>query len=88
MRSERWQVHMCIMRALAEDEDKADREERRLDLALLDAITWPEYVWEWLRLVGELPPDWPPDSHRQPTRHLYGRAMHSHIDWISAVGGR
>lgn len=49
-----WQVHICMMRLLAEDEDRADRAERSLDLALLDAVTWPEFVWDWLRLVGEL----------------------------------
>ena len=43
------------MRLLAEDEDKADREERRLDLSMLDVITWPEFVWDWLRLVGGTP---------------------------------
>ena len=43
---------MCIIRLLAEDESRADREHRRIDLALLDAVTWPEFVWEWLRLVG------------------------------------
>lgn len=43
------------MRLLAEDEDKADREERRLDLSMLDVITWPEFVWDWLRLVGGIP---------------------------------
>ena len=46
------QVFMCIIRLLAEDESRADREHRRIDLALLDAVTWPEFVWEWLRLVG------------------------------------
>ena len=43
---------MCMIRLLAEDESRADRELRRIDLALLDAVTWPEFVWEWLRLVG------------------------------------
>ena len=43
---------MCIIRLLAEDESRADRGHRRIDLALLDAVTWPEFVWEWLRLVG------------------------------------
>ena len=43
---------MCIIRLLAEDESRADRAHRRVDLALLDAVTWPEFVWDWLRLVG------------------------------------
>ena len=43
---------MCIVRLLAEDESRADRAHRRVDLALLDAVTWPEFVWDWLRLVG------------------------------------
>ena len=46
------QVFMCMIRLLAEDESRADRAHRRIDLALLDAVTWPEFVWEWLRLVG------------------------------------
>ena len=44
------------MRLLAEDEDAADRAERSADLSLLDAVTWPEFVWDWLRLVGEPAP--------------------------------
>ena len=28
------------------------RAERELDLELLDAVTWPDYVWEWLRYMG------------------------------------
>lgn len=29
------------------------RVERELDLELLDAVTWPDFVWEWLRYMGE-----------------------------------
>ena len=39
-------------RAQAEDETKAERALRELDLGLLDAVTWPCYVWEWLRDMG------------------------------------
>ena len=42
---------VCILRALAEDENRAQRAEHALDLALLDAITWPDYLWDYLRLV-------------------------------------
>ena len=28
------------------------RAERELDLELLDPVTWPDYVWEWLRYMG------------------------------------
>ncbi len=28
------------------------RGERELDLELLDSVTWPDYVWEWLRYMG------------------------------------
>ena len=28
------------------------RAERELDLELLDSVTWPDYVWEWLRYMG------------------------------------
>ena len=34
-----------------EDETKLERGLRELDVGLLDGITWPEYVWEWLRSV-------------------------------------
>lgn len=61
----RWQVHICIMRLLAEDEDRADRRERSLELALLDAVTWPEFVWDWLRLVGESSPHMLPVFNRE-----------------------
>ena len=33
----------------AEDETKLERGLRELEVGLLDAVTWPEYVWEWLR---------------------------------------
>jgi hypothetical protein len=46
------EVHLSVLRALAVDETPAEREEHALDLALLDAMTWPCYVWEWLRLTG------------------------------------
>ncbi|KAK9815815.1 hypothetical protein WJX72_010117 [[Myrmecia] bisecta] len=36
------ELYICILRALAEDETKAERAERTLDLALLDAVTWPD----------------------------------------------
>ena len=42
---------VCIVRALAEDENKAQRAEHGLDLALLDGVTWPDYLWDYLRLV-------------------------------------
>jgi hypothetical protein len=28
------------------------RAEREMDLELLDSVTWPDYVWEWLRYMG------------------------------------
>jgi DDT domain len=46
------ELHLSLLRALAQDENKAQRAERFLDLEKLDAVTWPAYVWEWLRLVG------------------------------------
>ena len=46
-------AHVCLLRALALDEPKAIRNSRTLDLALLDAVTWPEFVWEWLRDSGD-----------------------------------
>ena len=46
-------LHVCVLRALAMDECKSVRNARTLDLALLDAVTWPEFVWEWLRDAGD-----------------------------------
>lgn len=42
---------VCILRLLAEDENRVQRAEHGLDLALLDAVTWPDYLWDYLRLV-------------------------------------
>jgi len=47
------EVHVCVLRALAFDEVEEEREERKLDLGLLDHITWPCYVWEMLRLTED-----------------------------------
>ena len=47
------QVHVCVLRALAEDENRAQRAQRGLDLALLDAVTWPEFLWDTLRVLGD-----------------------------------
>lgn len=44
---------MSVLRALAIDETPAEREARSLDLALLDNMTWPEYVWEMLKLTED-----------------------------------
>lgn len=46
------EVHVCVLRALAADETPAERAEHALDISLLDAMTWPQYVWELLRLTG------------------------------------
>lgn len=46
------ELFVCILRALAQDENRAQRAARVLDLNLLDHITWPEFLWEWLRLTG------------------------------------
>ena len=37
-----------MIRTLAFDENKAERAQRGLDLGALDAMSWPEYVWEYL----------------------------------------
>ena len=47
------EVHVCLLRLLALDEPRSVRALRTLDLGLLDAITWPPYVWEYLRLRGD-----------------------------------
>ncbi len=47
------EAHVCLLRLLALDEPRGVRADRALDLALLDAVTWPLYVWEYLRLRGD-----------------------------------
>lgn len=46
-------MHVCLLRALAEDENRAERARRAPDLALLDAVTWPEFLWDTLRVLGD-----------------------------------
>lgn len=49
----------CVQRAIASKCDvirvQSMRAERELDLELLDSVTWPDYVWEWLRYMGGQP---------------------------------
>ena len=47
------EVHLCVLRALAVDETPAERAEHALDLQLLDSLSWPVFVWEWLRLTDD-----------------------------------
>ena len=47
------QVHVSLLRALAEDETRAERAQHALDLALLDAVTWPDYLWDFLRIAHD-----------------------------------
>ncbi len=47
------QVHVSLLRALSEDETRAERAEHALDLALLDGVTWPEYLWDFLRIAHD-----------------------------------
>jgi hypothetical protein len=47
------ELHVCLLRALALHETSANRRMRRLDLALLDTTTWPEFVWDWLALMRD-----------------------------------
>ncbi|GFR49140.1 hypothetical protein Agub_g11157, partial [Astrephomene gubernaculifera] len=47
------ELHVCVLRTLASHETSAARRRRLLDLEHLDQVTWPEFVWEWLGLVGE-----------------------------------
>ncbi|KAA6424010.1 MAG: enhancer of isoform C [Trebouxia sp. A1-2] len=42
------ELHICLIRSLAFDENKAERAQRGLDLGCLDSMSWPEYVWEYL----------------------------------------
>ena len=43
-------LQICVIRTLAFDENKAERAQRGLDLGALDAMSWPEYVWEYLHM--------------------------------------
>lgn len=45
------QTMVCMLRALVEDENRAQRAEHGVDLALLDGVTWPDHLWDYLRLV-------------------------------------
>lgn len=47
------EIHICIVRALAVDEVPFERGERILDLEFLDAVTWPSFIWETLRLYRD-----------------------------------
>ncbi len=47
------EVHVCMLRALCVDETPKERAEHGLDPSLLDAMTWPPYVWEFLRLTED-----------------------------------
>jgi len=47
------QIHVCLLRALAEGERRAERAQHGLDLALLDAVTWPEFLWDFLRIAAD-----------------------------------
>ena len=44
------EIFVAVLRGLAHDENRKARGNRMLDLDNLDHVTWPEYVWEWLRL--------------------------------------
>ncbi|KAL0019631.1 hypothetical protein WJX77_005620 [Trebouxia sp. C0004] len=44
------ELHICLIRSLAFDENKAERAQRGLDLGCLDSMSWPEYVWEYLHM--------------------------------------
>ena len=70
------EVHLCVLRALAVDETPAEREEHALDLALLDAMTWPCFAWEWLRLTGVL--GWEGAFQEQPLSYTLNKAGQVH----------
>lgn len=44
------EIFVSVLRGLAYDENREARARRTLELSSLDHVTWPEYVWEWLRL--------------------------------------
>lgn len=72
---------VCILRALAEDENRAQRAEHGIDLALLDGITWPDHLWDYLRLVlnplGRLSAPSPPPAAGAPSREDEDMALNN-----------
>mgnify|MGYP001810920598 CR=1 FL=1 len=44
---------MCVLRALAVDETPKERADRSLDPSLIDPLSWPAYVWEFLALTQD-----------------------------------
>ena len=44
------EIFVSVLRGLAHDENREARAKRLLELKCLDHVTWPEFVWEWLRL--------------------------------------
>ena len=79
---------MSLLRALAEDETRAERAQHALDMALLDAVTWPDYLWDFLRIAhdpsGHLssalsqPPQPPQPAPVPPTGQVGLRQMLAH----------
>jgi hypothetical protein len=45
------ELHICLLRALAWHDSKLQRQARKLDLSRLDATTWKDYLWEYLRYL-------------------------------------
>eukprot|EP00793_Prasinoderma_coloniale_P004520 PRCOL_00000281-RA len=47
------EVHVCVLLALIADETTAERATWPYDIAKLDNITWPTYMWYYLSTFGE-----------------------------------
>lgn len=48
------EVHVCLLRAMYLDDLPEQRASRSKDPMLLDRITWPEFLWDYLHERGSL----------------------------------
>ena len=46
------ELHVSLLRALYIDAVRAERHEMELNIEHLDFMTWPSFVWDWLRMMG------------------------------------
>lgn len=51
-------LSQSVLRLLASNDTNAFRQMRKLNPALLDSVTWPEYLWEWLGIMLDVNTAW------------------------------
>lgn len=76
-----------MLRVLCIDETPKERAERKLDPALLDHLTWPAYVWEFLALTEDplMVEEW---VHRVPADKRPGAGSTEHGGKKGSGGGK